>query len=457
MLDVIRAKYPEFNKVEDDPNDTSKGYRVPGFAGKVGFITSMVSCFSLWLRVALALASLTRLISRLQTEHFCGTCNRLRITADGNLKVCRGAALTASLTPADFPAVVLFPGLPVRRIGGLPTRPDTHVGLRRRAAGCDPARCRPQEGEARWDERAQGWAQPADDPHWWVTSAYVARLTEPQCGRSLADATPSICCHHVGKDEQAATRNIAKPRSTTTQTTQRLRLTPSRQPASALTTPSISIISHTHLSTSTSISHPLHASFHTSSSRPEPRSTSLAGSFDPPASLTHMDPSTGLPRMVTITPKASTVRSATAVGKIYLVSILTLLRLPSVSVVKADSPVLFVSGLSARSSLHSPPPHTTTLDCSVRPSAEGDQEGRPVDRRSARRDHGRQADGRPDPAVPHARAQRGGRRLWVGEKRGRGRSSGWVGQSEGQDRVRRWNGRRGQSMCRCAITGGVQS
>jgi cyclic pyranopterin phosphate synthase len=22
------------------------------------------------------------------TEHFCGTCNRLRITADGNLKVC---------------------------------------------------------------------------------------------------------------------------------------------------------------------------------------------------------------------------------------------------------------------------------------------------------------------------------------------------------------------------------
>lgn len=22
------------------------------------------------------------------TEHFCGTCNRLRITADGNIKVC---------------------------------------------------------------------------------------------------------------------------------------------------------------------------------------------------------------------------------------------------------------------------------------------------------------------------------------------------------------------------------
>jgi len=39
-----------------------QAYRVPGFAGQVGFITSM-------------------------SDHFCGSCNRLRITADGNLKV----------------------------------------------------------------------------------------------------------------------------------------------------------------------------------------------------------------------------------------------------------------------------------------------------------------------------------------------------------------------------------
>lgn len=37
-------------------------FRVPGFQGQVSFITSM-------------------------SDHFCGTCNRLRITADGNLKV----------------------------------------------------------------------------------------------------------------------------------------------------------------------------------------------------------------------------------------------------------------------------------------------------------------------------------------------------------------------------------
>ncbi|KAE8148200.1 hypothetical protein BDV25DRAFT_158781 [Aspergillus avenaceus] len=63
MLAVIREKYPSLEKVTDHKNDTSKTYRVPGFEGRVGFITSM-------------------------THNFCGTCNRLRITSDGNLKVC---------------------------------------------------------------------------------------------------------------------------------------------------------------------------------------------------------------------------------------------------------------------------------------------------------------------------------------------------------------------------------
>lgn len=63
MLAMIREKYPGLKKVQDHANDTSKTYHVPGFLGRVGFITSM-------------------------TENFCGTCNRLRITCDGNLKVC---------------------------------------------------------------------------------------------------------------------------------------------------------------------------------------------------------------------------------------------------------------------------------------------------------------------------------------------------------------------------------
>jgi cyclic pyranopterin phosphate synthase len=63
MLAVIRQQHPSLAKVQDHPHDTSKTFQVPGFAGRVGFITSM-------------------------TDHFCGTCNRLRITSDGNLKVC---------------------------------------------------------------------------------------------------------------------------------------------------------------------------------------------------------------------------------------------------------------------------------------------------------------------------------------------------------------------------------
>ncbi|KAI0380907.1 molybdenum cofactor biosynthesis prote [Hypomontagnella monticulosa] len=63
MLDRIREKFPGLEKVRDHKNDTSKTYKIPGFMGKIGFITSM-------------------------THNFCGTCNRLRITSDGNLKVC---------------------------------------------------------------------------------------------------------------------------------------------------------------------------------------------------------------------------------------------------------------------------------------------------------------------------------------------------------------------------------
>lgn len=50
-------------KVTGAENETAVNYRVPGFIGQVGFIPSM-------------------------TNAFCGSCNRLRITADGNLKVC---------------------------------------------------------------------------------------------------------------------------------------------------------------------------------------------------------------------------------------------------------------------------------------------------------------------------------------------------------------------------------
>nr|CAD7452305.1 unnamed protein product [Timema tahoe] len=63
MVDKIQGQWPDLYAMANGPNDTSKAFKVPGFQGQVGFITSM-------------------------SEHFCGSCNRLRLTADGNLKVC---------------------------------------------------------------------------------------------------------------------------------------------------------------------------------------------------------------------------------------------------------------------------------------------------------------------------------------------------------------------------------
>ncbi|XP_074204758.1 molybdenum cofactor biosynthesis protein 1 isoform X4 [Camelus bactrianus] len=63
MLDTLRQRWPELEKLPEEESSTAKAFKIPGFQGQVSFITSM-------------------------SEHFCGTCNRLRITADGNLKVC---------------------------------------------------------------------------------------------------------------------------------------------------------------------------------------------------------------------------------------------------------------------------------------------------------------------------------------------------------------------------------
>uniref|UniRef100_A0A4W4ELD3 Molybdenum cofactor biosynthesis protein 1 n=1 Tax=Electrophorus electricus TaxID=8005 RepID=A0A4W4ELD3_ELEEL len=63
MLDRIKQQWPSLEAVPADEADTAKAFRVPGFQGQLGFITSM-------------------------SDNFCGSCNRLRITADGNLKVC---------------------------------------------------------------------------------------------------------------------------------------------------------------------------------------------------------------------------------------------------------------------------------------------------------------------------------------------------------------------------------
>ncbi|KDP20382.1 hypothetical protein JCGZ_05265 [Jatropha curcas] len=63
MLDIVAKKFTEPKRLQDHPADTAKNFKIDGHLGTVSFITSM-------------------------TEHFCAGCNRLRLLADGNFKVC---------------------------------------------------------------------------------------------------------------------------------------------------------------------------------------------------------------------------------------------------------------------------------------------------------------------------------------------------------------------------------
>ncbi len=56
-------KPQEILRIIDDPNDTSKNYKIDGFNGSFGIISTV-------------------------TNPFCDTCNRLRLTANGHLKNC---------------------------------------------------------------------------------------------------------------------------------------------------------------------------------------------------------------------------------------------------------------------------------------------------------------------------------------------------------------------------------
>ncbi|KAK9707066.1 hypothetical protein RND81_07G170400 [Saponaria officinalis] len=72
MMATVLKKFPGLKRLNDHPTETAKNFQIEGHSGTVSFITSM-------------------------TEHFCAGCNRLRILADGNLKVCLFGASEVSL------------------------------------------------------------------------------------------------------------------------------------------------------------------------------------------------------------------------------------------------------------------------------------------------------------------------------------------------------------------------
>lgn len=63
ILQELKEAFPGLQKVVDPANSTAYHYQVPGFAGHLGIIAAF-------------------------TRTFCGTCNRIRLTAQGVLKTC---------------------------------------------------------------------------------------------------------------------------------------------------------------------------------------------------------------------------------------------------------------------------------------------------------------------------------------------------------------------------------
>jgi molybdenum cofactor biosynthesis protein A len=63
IMEVLKSQYPSIRKIEDEPHSTSYNYAIPGHQGNVGVIAAF-------------------------SRTFCGTCNRIRITAQGGLKTC---------------------------------------------------------------------------------------------------------------------------------------------------------------------------------------------------------------------------------------------------------------------------------------------------------------------------------------------------------------------------------
>lgn len=62
MLEVIRKNY-NYQRLEDEQHETAKKYYIPGHQGTFAVISTM-------------------------SAPFCGTCNRMRLTADGKMKNC---------------------------------------------------------------------------------------------------------------------------------------------------------------------------------------------------------------------------------------------------------------------------------------------------------------------------------------------------------------------------------
>ena len=77
VMATLRGAFPELQPAGNDANDVAVSWIPrPGARGTISLISSM-------------------------TQPFCGGCNRLRMTADGNLKVCMSQDPPPHVTASD--------------------------------------------------------------------------------------------------------------------------------------------------------------------------------------------------------------------------------------------------------------------------------------------------------------------------------------------------------------------
>ncbi|GAA5900330.1 hypothetical protein JCM6882_002308 [Rhodosporidiobolus microsporus] len=222
LLSSLRTRFSpshgELEKLVDSASDTTRAYRVPGFKGSFGFISSM-------------------------TDHFCGGCSRLRIGADGGVKVCLFGPPVLSLRPL---------------LRSSPPSPSSDLELMQ------------QIGTAVWGKKF------AHDGLGGASGIKERGRMGPMVG---IGGTPRPSRRPVHLDPPA---------------------TPIPLDARLIPT-----VEHSN----------------DASSRSPPASSSATSSAHPTSaldSLTHIDPLTGRASMVSVSAKASTLRSATAVGYIKL-------------------------------------------------------------------------------------------------------------------------------------------
>ncbi|GAA5881425.1 hypothetical protein JCM16303_005643 [Sporobolomyces ruberrimus] len=231
LLSLIEATIGvPIDKLDDSPSDTTRAYRVRGYTGSFGFISSM-------------------------TNHFCGTCSRLRVGADGGMKVCLFGP----------PALALRPLL-----RSLPSTPANDFLISK------------QIGEAVWGKK----------------------FAHDGLGGALGIHANGKMGSMVGIEVQAEHRtleqvapNPSRSKATDSQRQRWARHTSfgrfTSQAASRSTPP---LLLYTRLFSTANPPSPIYQA----------------------AKLSHIDPQTGRASMVDVSPKPATLRSATAKGKIYL-------------------------------------------------------------------------------------------------------------------------------------------